>query len=236
MIVLRDPQQLNQVTQSDIKIFLQQRFHDICEPEPYDPDEHGFFILVQPGDTAEQVELETGYSLIKSMFNNTVYGDSDFSPDFEYMEDHGGFYEAVFIFTDSGFAGVLIVPKDKAIDSKILEICTEFATTGATNMTENTTTKNQANTNHLFNPGQVVSTPGALEAMSDNNCLSLDLLTKHLAGDWGNVPKEDAEANQQALKTGARIISSYTLENGARIWIITEADRSSTTFLLPEEY
>lgn len=89
----------------------------------------------------------------------------------------------------------------------------------------------------LFSPGQVVATPGALEAMEKRNILSLDLLSRHLCGDWGEVPPEDAEANRQALETGNRILSSYPLaDDGARIWLITEADRSSSTFLLPEEY
>jgi hypothetical protein len=127
MIVLRDPQQLTQVVQPEIKAFLRRRFHDICAPEPYDPDEHGFFILVEPGDTSEQIESTTGYSLLKSLFNGTVYGDPDFTPDFEYLEDHVGFYEAVYIFTDSGFAVVMIVPKGEGIDAGILELCAEFA-------------------------------------------------------------------------------------------------------------
>ncbi len=127
MIVLRDPQQLTQIAHPEIKTFLQQRFHDICAPEPYDPDEHGYFILVEPGDTSEQIELDTGYSLSKSLFNGTVYGDPDFTPDFEYLEDHGSFCEAVFIFTDGGFGLVMIVPKEEGIDGKILELCTEFA-------------------------------------------------------------------------------------------------------------
>ncbi|MDO9107133.1 MAG: type I restriction endonuclease subunit M [Methylovulum sp.] len=88
----------------------------------------------------------------------------------------------------------------------------------------------------LFDPGQVVATPGALEAMQKNQCLSLDLLLRHLTGDWGTIPKEDAKANRQALKEGSRLMSSYPLDDGARVWVITEADRSSTTFLLPEEY
>ena len=129
MIVLRDPHQLTQVAQPEIKTFLHQRFHDICAPEPYDPDEHGFFILIETGDTSEQIESETGYSLLKSLFNGTVYGEPDFTPDFEYLEDHVGFYEAVFIFTDSGFAVVMIVPKEDSIDGRILELCAEFAIT-----------------------------------------------------------------------------------------------------------
>jgi len=88
----------------------------------------------------------------------------------------------------------------------------------------------------LFKPGQVVATPGALDAMQRNNCESLDLLTRHISGDWGVVPKEDDKANQDALKNGERILSSYPLLDGSRIWIITERDRSATTFLLPEEY
>ena len=127
MIILRDPHQLTQVVQPDIKAFLRRRFHDICTPEPYDPDEHGFFILVEPGDTSEQIESDTGYSLLKSLFNGTVYGNPEFSPDFEYLEDHGSFCEAVFIFTDSGFAVVMIVPKEEGIDVGILELCAEFA-------------------------------------------------------------------------------------------------------------
>ena len=128
MIFLRDPQQLTQVTKPEIKAFLQHRFQDISNPEPYDPDEQGFFILVEPGDTSEQIESATGYSLLKSLFSDTVYGDPDFTPDFEYLEDQGSFYEAVFIFTDSGFAVVMIVPKEEGIDGRILEMCAEFST------------------------------------------------------------------------------------------------------------
>jgi len=62
---------------------LQERFDDICNPELYKPDEHGVLILVEPGDTTKQIELDTGYSLLKSLFYNTVYGDPDFTADFE---------------------------------------------------------------------------------------------------------------------------------------------------------
>jgi len=88
----------------------------------------------------------------------------------------------------------------------------------------------------LFESGQVVATPGALDAMQTNNCLSLDLLIRHLSGDWGVIPEEDAQVNQQALEQGDRIMSSYPLANGEKVWVITEGDRSYTTFLLPEEY
>jgi len=128
MIVLRDPHYLTQIVQPDIKTYLKQRFHDLCDPEPYDPDEHGFFILVEPGDTSEQIEQATGYSLLKSLFSDTVYGEPDFIPDFEYLEDHGSFYESVYLFTDSGCAVIWIVPKEEGIDDRILTLCAEFST------------------------------------------------------------------------------------------------------------
>jgi len=66
MIVLRDPQQTSQVVQPEIKAFLRQRFHEICDPELYDPDGHGFFILVESCDTSERIELPA--SLFFSLF------------------------------------------------------------------------------------------------------------------------------------------------------------------------
>lgn len=60
-------------------------------------------------------------------------------------------------------------------------------------------------------------------------------LERHREGDWGEVSPEDAERNNEALEDGARLLSSYTDSNGTKFWIITEADRSRTTFLLPEE-
>ena len=128
MLLLRDPQQLDQVSQPVIQAFLRQRFQDLGAPEPYNPDEHGFFILVEPGDTSEQIASATGYSLLHSLFSDSVYGDADFSPDCEYLEDHRSFYEAVFLFTDSGVAVIMIIPKAEGIDSRLLALCAEFAT------------------------------------------------------------------------------------------------------------
>jgi hypothetical protein len=84
--------------------------------------------------------------------------------------------------------------------------------------------------------GQVVATPGAIEAMERNNTAASLLMDRHVWGDWGTVCPEDAALNDEATYNGNRILSSYTLADATRIWIITEADRSVTTFLLPEEY
>jgi hypothetical protein len=86
--------------------------------------------------------------------------------------------------------------------------------------------------------GKVYGTMGALVAFA--GALETDdpdtYLARHANGDWGEVDEHDRRANEHALEHGLRVLSAYTLRTGERIWIITEADRSTTTILLPAEY
>lgn len=88
----------------------------------------------------------------------------------------------------------------------------------------------------LFPLGKVVATPGALELLDDLHLSPLLFLVRHVIGDWGDLDAEDQQANQAALVHGYRLLSSYRLDEGHKLWLITEADRSVTTLLLPEEY
>ena len=83
--------------------------------------------------------------------------------------------------------------------------------------------------------GRVVATPGALRLLRDAREEPFGCLSRHASGDWGEVPPEDARENELALRFGRRLLSSYPV-GGGRVWIITEADRSVTTILLPSEY
>jgi hypothetical protein len=87
-----------------------------------------------------------------------------------------------------------------------------------------------------FSLGQLVATPGALRALEEAGQNPAFFLEKHLAGDWGEVGSGDWAANDQALVDGSRLLSAYRTLKGVRLWIITEADRSSTCCLLPSEY
>lgn len=87
-----------------------------------------------------------------------------------------------------------------------------------------------------FPLGQTLATPGALEALTASGQSPTEFLDRHLRCDWGEVDSEDAQANDDALQHGDRLLSAYRTSAGAKIWIITEADRSATTILLPEEY
>jgi hypothetical protein len=91
-------------------------------------------------------------------------------------------------------------------------------------------------TRTLFPLGRVVATAGALEALSDAKQGASVFLEFHQEGEWGEVSSEDKAANMLALVTGERLLSRYRTAKNVRLWVITEADRSSTTILLPEEY
>lgn len=86
----------------------------------------------------------------------------------------------------------------------------------------------------LFPLGQMVMTPGVRDGIPPSEMLRA--LRRHAGGDWGKLEPEDRQANDDALKNGGRLVSSYLAKNGTKFWIITESDRSATTVLLPEEY
>ncbi len=88
----------------------------------------------------------------------------------------------------------------------------------------------------LFSLGDVVITPGALAAFVAANAYITPYLAHHQQGAWGDLDPDDIRANERALKTGARLLSAYQLPDGTTIWMITEADRSSTCVLLPSDY
>ncbi len=99
---------------------------------------------------------------------------------------------------------------------------------------QNTITKTENKT--LFDLGQTVMTIGAKDALEESNQQPFEFIKLHQSGDWGIVGKEDAQENEFSLKNGFRLLSAYRTANGEKLWIITEADRSITTILLPSEY
>ena len=95
-------------------------------------------------------------------------------------------------------------------------------------MTTTTTTR--------FPLGRILATPGALRVMQEAGESPLRLLKRHAHGDWGDLHEDDQRANELAIRRGMRVLSAYVLTTDERVWVITEADRSATTILLPEEY
>jgi hypothetical protein len=87
-----------------------------------------------------------------------------------------------------------------------------------------------------FSLGRIVATPGGLQALERANQSAAPFLTRHAGGDWGELDRADIRENEYSLAHGFRLLSSYTTAAGEKLWIITEADRSAPTVLLPDEY
>ena len=88
----------------------------------------------------------------------------------------------------------------------------------------------------LFPLGQIVATPGALEALEASHQSAMEFVERHAAGDWGELSAADIAENELSLKNGFRLLSSYNTAARQKLWVITEADRSATTLLVPDEY
>jgi hypothetical protein len=86
----------------------------------------------------------------------------------------------------------------------------------------------------LFRVGRIVATPNVLSRISNDDVLAG--IRRHQSGDWGEVCKSDRQQNEVSLQNGSRLLSAYRAGNGTKFWVITEADRSATTVLLPEDY
>ena len=101
-------------------------------------------------------------------------------------------------------------------------------------------TKSQGRENRMPSPrfrlGQIVATPGALEALARSHEEPFSFLIRHVSGDWGDLTAHDKGENEQSILDDCRILSAYHLRDGTKIWIITEANRAATTILLPDEY
>ena len=90
-----------------------------------------------------------------------------------------------------------------------------------------------------FKTGQIVCTRGIDSLMCEEDHFRMfvhECLLRHMLGDWGNLPEGDKQANERALVNGSRLFSAYKVDNLPKIWIVTEADRSSTCILFPDEY
>src|SRR3954464_6644042 len=87
-----------------------------------------------------------------------------------------------------------------------------------------------------FRLGRLVATPGALELIQGEGREPMEFVERHVRGDWGQLSEHDRLANEAALVNGSRILSSYIVVGNERVWCLTEADRSVTTLLRPEDY
>lgn len=101
---------------------------------------------------------------------------------------------------------------------------------------QNNITATKTQNKILFPLGQIFLTIGAKEALEESNQTANEFLARHQSGDWGNVCEDDKRENDLSVRENFRILSAYQTSKDVKIWLITEADRSATTILLPSEY
>ena len=127
MLILNDPALINRITDPDIRNLVSQRFSQILSGEPYNYDQHGYMIIVEPGDSIESLESETCCSIFHNPFDDTHFGQVDFTPCFEALEEHSHCFEMLFILNDDGFAIDIFISKHSGVDSQLLALCNEYA-------------------------------------------------------------------------------------------------------------
>ena len=120
MLKIQNLSQLNLVTDPDILKLVKLRHYQLGD------EMFGSVIIVEAGDTVQDIEQEIGFSILTNLFEDVRYPDPDFVPCFEVLEDHGGCYEMVFIFGDGDDAIEIFIPKD-GVDPLLLSMCSQFA-------------------------------------------------------------------------------------------------------------
>ena len=132
MIVLRNPLTVGEVTDPYIRELASLRFAQVMAGEPYDYDRHGYMVVVEVGDTVEQLEQEIRLPILHGLFDDVPFGHPDFAPCFEILEEHRNgnscIYEMVFISNDDGAATALFIADTEGIDVDLLAMCRSFAT------------------------------------------------------------------------------------------------------------
>ena len=128
MIVLRgNPSMAQKIQHPDVRALVERRYSEICAGEAYDYDRHGYMIVVEPGDTGEALEKESGCAILHTFFDDSRFGDPGFLPTCEWLEEHAYCYEMVFILNDDGFGIDIFVPKTEGVDAELLAMCAQYA-------------------------------------------------------------------------------------------------------------
>ncbi len=136
MLILHDPAATSQVTDPSIHELVSLRFRQILAGEPYDYDRHGYMVIVESGDTVAQLEQAVGLPILHDLFDDLPYGDPDFTPCFDILEEHRNesstVYEMVYLSNDDGFATTVLVPATEGIPGNLLAMCAAYATPAMT--------------------------------------------------------------------------------------------------------
>lgn len=128
MRILHDEAAIAALPDAGLRQLIEQRISQINECCPWDADELGPFIVVEPGDTADMLETEMGFSVLRNLYDDTPFGHPGFNPAFEYAAVHAeGYFELVYVVSDGGFAYTVFIPDQTGVDPELLSFCRAYA-------------------------------------------------------------------------------------------------------------
>ena len=127
MHVIKDDLALDTIADRFLHRLIESRIANMTNGEDFDPDMHGFFVVMDTGDTIAEIETVFGTPLLRNGITGAEYGGPDFSPLFEYVGAHRSWYEIVVVPGDGDFGVVLFVPRHATIEPRLLALCAEYA-------------------------------------------------------------------------------------------------------------
>lgn len=132
MRTLRDEAAIAALPDAALRRLIEKRVAEINESCPWDADELGYFIVVEPGDTAAALEAEIGFPVLRNLFDDTPFGHPDFAPSFEWAEIHPeGYLELVYVISDGGYGYNIFIVDQPGADQNLIAMCRAFATPSA---------------------------------------------------------------------------------------------------------
>jgi len=127
MRVLRSREDAGELTDPYLRNLVEQRIDQVEETSPWDADELGPIVVVEPGDTADDLDAALGFPVLRGLFDDVPFGDEGYAPAFEFIEAHGeACYELVFIISDSGFGYDIFVLNRPGVDPVLLAMCATY--------------------------------------------------------------------------------------------------------------
>ncbi len=131
MQVLRDRASIARLTDANLRALIEDCVQALIDVDDFSDSELRYvltIVAVEPGDALEPIEAQLGFPILSNRFDDTRFGDAAFTPCFELLEEHDGFYEIVFVLSDDGFGVEVFVPKQPGVHSDLLAMCAAYAT------------------------------------------------------------------------------------------------------------
>jgi len=127
MQIIRDPADASSIADPELRNLIEKTMADLSEDYPYDPDVLGYFLIVEPGDTLDTINAQIGFDILCNRWTGIRFDQPGFTPSFEVLEEHTGYYDMLFIVDDSGFGIDVLVKGSAGVDPDLLAMCARYA-------------------------------------------------------------------------------------------------------------